>query len=190
MANALISFLRLFRDISDADAELILNATESRSYKEDEYLFKGDTICSEMFFIADGVLRIMAFNEQGTEVTHFFLKSNQFCTILNSFINQVKAYESICAACDTEVVVFKRTQLYKLYTELPYLKPLIDSITNQALLDKIALRNAYLGQDSSARYKTFMELQPEVALRVALSDVASYLGITPQSLSRIRKKLH
>jgi CRP-like cAMP-binding protein len=72
---------------------------------------------------------------------------------------------------------------------LPYLKQLIDQITQQALLDKIDLKNSYLGHDSTCRYKIFMTRQPDIALRVPLSDIASYLGITPQSLSRIRKNI-
>jgi CRP-like cAMP-binding protein len=65
---------------------------------------------------------------------------------------------------------------------------LIDRITYQRLLDKIQIRNAYLGQDSATRYKLFMEQEPDIALRVPLKDIASYLEITPQSLSRIRKQ--
>ncbi|MDB5009759.1 MAG: Crp/Fnr family transcriptional regulator [Mucilaginibacter sp.] len=189
MFNALISFLKLYRDIPAADEALITSATVYRTYKEGDYLFKADKICREMYFICQGILRIMVINEHGNEVTHFFLKENQLCTILNSFNNQLTAHESICAACDTEVMVFSKAALDKLYLQLPYLKPLIDQITQQFLLDKIELRNSYLGQDSTTRYKMFMMRQPEIALRVPLSDVASYLGITPQSLSRIRKNI-
>ena len=142
-----------------------------------------------MFFICKGVLRIMVADENRNEVTHFFLKENQFCSILNSFNNQVIADESIQAACDVEVLALSRSALDGLYLQLPYLKPLINQITHQALLDKIAVRNAYLGQDSTTRYKTFIMRQPEIALRVPLSNIASYLGITPQSLSRIRKNI-
>jgi len=189
MANELTTFLKLFRDISADDEALIASAMERRNYREGEYLFRADTICREMNFICNGVLRIMVLNEQGNEVTYFFLKENQFCTILNSFNNNTVAHESISAACDVEVLVFSKPALTKLYTQLPYLKPLIDQITQQALLDKIDLKNSYLGHDSTTRYKMFIMRQPDIALRVPLSDVASYLGITPQSLSRIRKNI-
>ena len=132
----------------------------------------------------------MVRNEKGNEVTHFFLKENQFCTILNSFNNAVPAEESIQAACDTNVLVINKGKLQSLYEKLPYLKSLIDEITQQALLEKIQIRNAHLGHDSATRYKLFMMRQPEIALRVQLGDVASYLGITPQSLSRIRRNMH
>ena len=89
-----------------------------------------------MFFIVKGVLRIMAVNDAGKEVTHFFLKENQFCTILNSFNSQVPANESIQAACDAEVLVISRHRLDILYEQLPYLKSLITTVTQQTLLDK------------------------------------------------------
>ena len=56
-------------------------------------------------------------------------------------------------------------------------------------MEKIATRNAYMGEDATTRYLKFIQRQPEIALRVPLSDVASYLGITQQSLSRIRRNI-
>ncbi|MHB8206029.1 Crp/Fnr family transcriptional regulator [Mucilaginibacter sp.] len=189
MGNQLIDFLKGFDQFRGEDAELIAAATESRVYHEGDYLFKAEKICRELFFVCKGVLRIMVINEQAQEVTHFFLKENQFCSILNSFNNRVIATESIQAACDAEVLVLSRKNLDQLYIQIPYLKELITQITHQSLLDKIALRNSYLGHDSTGRYKLFLSQQPLVASQVQLSDVASYLGITPQSLSRIRKNI-
>jgi CRP-like cAMP-binding protein len=189
MQNELIVFLRSFREISDTDADLISSAAERRTYNEGDYLFKSGKICRELFFVCKGVLRIVVINEQATEVTHFFLKDNQFCSILNSFNNRVAAQESIQAACDVAVLAISRKNLDQLYSQIPYLKELITQITHQSLLDKIALRNSYLGHDSTERYKLFLSQQPLVAAQVQLSDVATYLGVTPQSLSRIRKNI-
>ncbi|GAA3965383.1 Crp/Fnr family transcriptional regulator [Mucilaginibacter dorajii] len=189
MPHQLISFLQTFRHIPAADHELITAAFEQKRFDEGDYLFKGGQVCRQLFFITDGVLRIMVRNEKGNEVTHYFLKENYFCTILNSFTNQVPAHESIQAACKVTVLVTSHAKLFALYEQLPYLKELIDDITHKALLEKIQIRNNYLGQDSTARYKLFMEKQADVALRVPLNDIASYLGITPQSLSRIRKNI-
>ena len=72
---------------------------------------------------------------------------------------------------------------------MPYLKELINGITTQSLLEKINVRNSYLGEDAATRYRNFLMRQPDIALRVSLSDIASYLGITQQSLSRIRKNM-
>jgi CRP-like cAMP-binding protein len=189
MTNQLIDYLELFTAISDDDKALISTAFECRSLTEGDYLLYPDRICKELFFICNGIVKIIVQNEKGGQVTHFFLKQNQFCTILKSFNNQTVAAEGIQAACDVEVLAIRRERLLVLYERVPYLKSLIDQITHQALLDKLDLRNSYLGLDATARYKLFIMQQANVAIQVSLCDVASYLGITQQSLSRIRKNI-
>ena len=187
MNNSLIPYLQVLAPIPEGDQKLIMASFRKRIAKEGEYLFKGGHVCTEMFFICSGVLKITVADEKGTDITHYFIKENQFCTILKSFDNGVNAPENIVAACDAEVLAVSRRKLLALYQKLPYLKTLIDQITQQRLLDKIQLRNSYLGKDAATRYKLFMMQQSDIALRVSLQDIASYLEITPQSLSRIRK---
>jgi hypothetical protein len=62
-------------------------------------------------------------------------------------------------------------------------------VNQQRLLEKIRLKNIYSGEDSAGRYRLFLREQPEIAGRVPLGHLASYLNITPQSLSRIRRQL-
>ena len=64
-----------------------------------------------------------------------------------------------------------------------------DKVNQQRLLEKVRLKNIYSGEDSTGRYRLFLSEQPEIAGRVPLSHLASYLNITPQSLSRIRRQL-
>lgn len=189
MASPFISFLQQYQAIPASDETLIESATEHRFYKKGELLFEAGKICRELFLVCSGILRIMVINEAGNEVTYFFVREGRLCSILNSFNNGIIANENILAVNHVEVVVLTRAKLDKLFEELPYLKPLINHITQQALLDKIASRNEYMGLDAASRYKTFMAKQPEIAREVPLSDIASYLEITPQSLSRIRKNI-
>lgn len=189
MFDAFINFLSLFKEIAQNDIEIIKSQLSYRKVAEGEILFEQGGICKEMYFIVKGVLRIVALNEKGNKMAYFFLKENQFCSILNSFNNNIRAAEGIEAACDAELIVIKRQKLLDMYKKLPYLKELITGITTQSLLDKIQVRNSYLGEDASTRYRNFLLRQPDIALRVSLSDIASYLGITQQSLSRIRKTM-
>jgi CRP-like cAMP-binding protein len=189
MTAAFINFLRLFKDIPSGDIKIIDEAISYRKALEGEVLFEEGQVCKEMFFICKGVLRIVSINEKGDKRAYFFLKENQFCSILNSFNNNMPANEGIEAACDAELVVLKKKKLLVLYTKLPYLKELITGITTQSLLDKIQVRNSYLGEDAATRYRNFLLRQPDIALRVSLGDIASHLGITQQSLSRIRRNM-
>lgn len=187
MKQPLISFLQLFSTIPEEEQALIGAAFQPMSLKEGDYLQRSGQVCRQLFFICSGVLRIVVVNDKGVEVTHYFLKQNQFCTILNSFNTETVADESIQAACDAEVLAITKPDLLALYDKLPYVETLINQVIQQGLLDKIRIRNTYLGQEAATRYKLFMMQQPDIALQVSLGDVASYLGITPQSLSRIRK---
>ena len=189
MNTLFFQYLRLFQDISCIDEALITQALRYQSLPENQTLVQAGQVCQEMYFIINGVLRIVGHHENGTETTYFFLKNNQLCTILDSFTNQTPVTEEIQTACPTELLVISRTALLTLYSQLPYLKALIDLITQRTLLDKIQLRHQYMGEGAVARYQKFLLLQPDVALRVSLRDVASYLGITQQSLSRIRRQI-
>lgn len=189
MRNELTTFLQLFTDVPTDDQALIEAAFTPKAFAEGQVLFEGGHVCREMFFVRRGVLKIVVTNEKGTRVIHYFLRQNQFCTILESFLNASVAEEDIMAACPCEVFSISKGALLALYNRIPYLERLIDQIRQQALLDKIRMRNTYLGHDAQTRYKLFLMQQSDIALQVPLSDVASYLEITQQSLSRIRRNL-
>lgn len=189
MTAPLIEYLQCLGPIPAADQALIMAAWMPRTVAEGEPLVVAGQLCRELFFIEEGVLRIVVPQASGKDVTHFFLKPNRLCTMLASFTTQEPATASIQAACAGRVLAISRAQLEALYQQLPYLEGRLMQLIQQGLLDKIATRQAYLGQDSTTRYRQFLQHQPDIAQRVSLADVASYLGITQQSLSRIRKNI-
>jgi CRP-like cAMP-binding protein len=189
MFEPLFSYLEFFQNISSQDKEIICQNIEYRKVKEGEILLQEGNLAKELFFICKGVLKIVSISEKGNDVIHFFLMENQFCTILKSFNESIASNDRIQAACDAEIIVFQKDKLHSLYNSLPYFKDLLDNITRQALLDKVELRNSYIGEDATTRYQKFIVKQSGIALRVSQTDIASYLGITKQSLSRIRKNI-
>ena len=189
MFEPLFIYLELFQKISPRDKGIICQNITYKKIREGEVLLHEGKLAKEMFFICKGVLKIVRINDNGNEVIHFFLSENQFCTILKSFTDSVRSSDRIQAACDCEIIVFQKDKLDYLNNALPDFKNLLDNITKQALLNKIALRNSYIGEDATARYQKFIVLQSNIALRISLTDIASYLGITKQSLSRIRKNI-
>lgn len=187
--DKLLTFLRSFRKITDDDAAVITSFFRTKQFKEGESLFTEGEVCKMLFFIVSGILRIVKTNEKGIDVTYYFIEDRQFCTILQSFNKGTIAEESIQACCDTDVLSISKRSLLELYQKLPYMVDLINELNQQRMLEKIRLKNAYSGEDAIERYKVFLSEQSEVAYRVPLNYIASYLNITPQSLSRIRRKL-
>ena len=160
-----------------------------RHVKEGEVLLHEEHYAKELFFICSGVLKIVTTSDKGVDVVHFFLKQGQFCTILNSFNNNLPSHENILAACDATVVVFTKEALQNIYHRMPHFETVVEATLQKTLFDKIALKNSFGGKDATERYKTFLQLQGDIATQVSLSDAASYLGITLQSLSRIRRNV-
>lgn len=187
MQEQFCSHLDLFHKISSEDRNSIAQYLEYRSVKEGEILIEENKIANEIFFVCNGVLKIASVSDKGNDVIHFFFGENHFCTILKSFTENIVSQDIVQAACDTEIIVLERNKLKSLIKDLPYFKPMLDTIFQQALLNKVELRNFYLGTDATSRYQKFIERQPNIASRVSQTDIASYLGIAKQSLSRIKK---
>lgn len=162
---------------------------ETQFFKEGDLLFAPDGICRHLYFINQGVVRIMSVSDKGDDITHYFLKENYFCTILGSFLAQTPALEGIQAATDVEVLVIGKDEFNQLVKEDADFKKTFELHTTQGLLQKIQFKNMLHGYDATTRYRLFLEKLPDIAARVQLGYIASYLGITLQSLSRIRRNL-
>jgi CRP-like cAMP-binding protein len=187
--EALIDYINSLKPLSVEERATIVAAFQAGHFAEGDYLFRGGRVCNQFLFIVSGIVRMVAVNDKGVEVTHFFVHENQFCTILASFNNETVAEDSIQCCSPVEALSIEKTRLLALYEALPFMEGVIAQVNQERLLDKIRLKNIYSGEDSTGRYRLFLKEQPEIASRVSLGQVASYLNITPQSLSRIRRRL-
>jgi len=188
MNSTVTDYLQQFRPIPAGDRDAILSFFTPGKAEEGRFLSREGKVCSHLYYICSGILRIVSTSDKGTDRTHYFYRENQICTILKSFDEGVAADAGIQAACDAELLVISKSRLDQLFATFPWMKDVIDRVFQRQLLEKVETRNAYLGVDAETQYRIFVERQPDIALRVPMKDIASYLGITPQSLSRIRRK--
>jgi CRP-like cAMP-binding protein len=187
--EALINYIDSLRPLAEEERRVIGAAFQAGHFAEGDYLFRGGRVCTQFLFVVSGIVRMVAVNDKGVEVTHFFVHENQFCTILASFNHETVAEDSIQCCNSVVVLSIEKERLLALYKRLPFMEGVIAQVNQERLLDKIRLKNIYSGEDSTGRYRLFLKEQPEIAGRVPLGQVASYLNITPQSLSRIRRRL-
>lgn len=187
--DSLITYIMSLRPLTEEEKAEIVSHFQAGHLKEGDYLFRGGRVCTKFFFIVSGIVRMVAVNDKGVEVTHYFVGENHFCTNLASFRDGTVAEDSIQCCSPAVVLSIEKSQLLALYGKLPFMEHLIAQVNEQRLLEKIRLKNLYSGEDSAGRYRLFLREQAEIAGGVPLSHVASYLNITPQSLSRIRRKL-
>ena len=187
--ESLIRYIMSLWPLTEEEKAVIASFFQAGDLREGDYLFRSGRVCNKLFFIVSGIVRFLAVNDKGVEVTYYFVGENQFCTNLASFNDETVADSGIQCCSAAVVLSIQKSQLLALYGKLPFMEGLIDQVNQQRLLEKIRLKNIYSGEDSAGRYRLFLREQPEIAGRVPLGHVASYLNITPQSLSRIRRQL-
>lgn len=187
MQEQFFNFLNHFGNIPEKDRELIVSFLSYEEIKEGIHLVEPGMFSNVLYFICEGIMKISILNEKGSFVTYYFLNENHLSTILRNFKEDTRSEVYLSTVTDTKLISITKQDIVKLYDRLPYFKEIMDKVFQEMMLRKINTRNAYLGSDATQRYATFLTTQPDIALRIPLSDVASYLGITQQSLSRIRK---
>lgn len=160
-----------------------------RKLKKGDLLLIENQVSNEVVFIKKGILRSYFFNHQGDEITNCFAFENEFMASFSSFITQEIAEENIQALADTELEVISRENLEKLYksnnhwqeigrklTEMEYVRLQKRMISFQ----KLSGKQRY--EELHQNHKIYLQLIP-------LQYLASYLGVTPRHLSRIRKSI-
>lgn len=185
LKNSISSFLQL-----DAQEwEAFKDALVVECYKEDSILVTEGAIASKIYFVQQGIIRTY-FLKEGKEISTYFACDNQFITAYSSFITQKPSFEYLQVLEDCILYSMTAHKLEKLSKEFPKIERLFRIYAEQSYL--CILERTILMQSKTAkeRYLDFIEkYDKKIVYRVPQNQIASYLGIEPESLSRIRKKL-
>ncbi len=181
------AFIEQYHPISDEvwqEAESYLERMEATP---GTLLVKEGKTCKHLFFLEQGLLRFFVWRK-GVDVTKFFTVAPYSFTSLQSFSNQEPALENVDALEDSVIWRMKREDAYRLL-ERPEWAVFVRELTQQVQGYTENILEALQNQTAEERYRNLLENQGDLLQRVPLKYLASYLGITPQSLSRIRKKV-
>src|SRR5215831_17597864 len=158
-------------------------------FPKNEYFVAQGKVCRKLGFIAEGVMRYCMFRDDGSEVTCFFMRENDFVGDPNSFFSQKPSDQNVQALTDCSLIIFSYENMQKLFQQLPRAKEVRAAIDNYVMMKMLHQRTSLLNLEASVRYKEFLREYPDVLQRIPLSYVANFLGITQQSLSRLRKQM-
>ncbi len=156
---------------------------------KDEYLSEAGKIPRHVGFIIEGVVRFCYYNNKGEEITHFFIDENNFVSDQQKFEAQMAASEYIQAVTNCKLLVFSKKDWDEIGNTVVGWDAITSLILKKCLLRTIERRSPLVSEDATTRYLSFIEHFPGLVNRIPLSHIASYLGITQQSLSRIRKNI-
>jgi CRP-like cAMP-binding protein len=173
--------------IDDHEWEVMRDRCELQAVPKGEYFVREGKICRKLAFIAVGVMRYTRFEESGDETTCFFVSENDFVGDPESFEAQKPSDKNLQAITDCVLVTLSYADRGLLLKELPRFPEVMATIDRKTTMDLLRQRDFLINRDAAAKYQWFVEHFPHILKRVPLGHIASFLDITQQSLSRLRR---
>lgn len=175
--------------LTEEEYAKLLPSIQLKMVNKGTVLLRDGEVCKDIFFVENGLLRLYSIDEAGKEHILQFASENWFISNRSSVYFNEPSNLFIDAIEDTELV-----SINKNFMSMAAQMNSSFSLYNERLLHNHILHmqnriNALLGATAEQRYLEFIQLYPDLTLRVNQSMIASYLGITPESLSRVRKAL-
>jgi CRP-like cAMP-binding protein len=146
-------------------------------------------ISDEYLFLESGYMRAFAHDTEGNEVTTNFYSPGQMIFEVSSFFNRIRSKENIFALTDCEGWYITYEQLNGLFHKLPEFREMGRSILVRELAQLKTRMLSVITETAEERYEHLLKTNPQTFQHAPLKNIASYLGITDTSLSRIRKEL-
>ena len=162
---------------------------KTKTVSKGEFLLKEGSICSHFFFVEQGLLRFYALNEEGKENILQFATENWIVSDRGSFFFQEPSTYYIDAIEDTKTIMLDEVFIDQVSTINPNFRKRNEQLLQNHIRHLYRRVSLLIGASARIRYLDFVAMYPDILLRVPQWMIASYLGITPESLSRVRKAL-
>lgn len=187
--QALIEHLQKFISFSEEEWALIVSKVKKRSIKRRQKILQEGDVCKHYSFVLEGCFRMYGIDDKGDEHNIQFAAENDWIADIGSFYAKKSSKLYIEAVEPSSILQIEQQDLYTLYTKIPKL-----SIAFKVIIENkyVELQNRVLQNFSSTtqqRYLSFLEQYPHLSNRLPNTQIASYMGITPEFLSKIRKDL-
>ena len=185
----LLEYIKQHVDLTPGEEAALLLKIRTRKFLKGHFVVQNGDVCKYENFVLAGCLRSFYIDNEGQEHIIMFAVENWWTADLGSFITQKPADLNVQCLEDSELGQIHYNDLQKLYEEIPKLERFFRIIIQKAFVaaQKRIVNN--FSMEATARYVQFREQYPGIEQRVPQYMVASYLGITKEFLSKIRKKL-
>lgn len=160
-----------------------------RTLKKGEFLIQENQIANEIVLIKSGALRSFYINNEGEEITNCITFENDFMTAFASFITREPTSENVQALFDTEMEVISSDNIESLYENSIHWQKVGRIIAEMQYINLEQRIYSFQKFTGAERYETLLKNQPNYIKLIPLHYLASYLGVTPRHLSRIRKAI-
>lgn len=188
MTTQIIQSIQSIVPLNVEEENAFLKILEVKKFNKKEYLLHEGQICNKITFINSGCMRLF-YNMDGVENTVQFFFGNSWYTDYASFLTGKPTIENLQALENCEVVQLQKNDLYKLYDAMPIFDRVGRIYAENAYLSVSQLNQMKTNQEPEKRYLNLLKQRPELVQKIPQHYIASYLGIKPETLSRIRKRI-
>ena len=184
----LLSYFDRLIPLSKEEKELVIEKFHSRLFRKRQYLLQEGDVCTQFYFVVRGCLRMYKIDEKGDTHILQFAAENYWIIDLGSFHTVKPSALNIDALEDTVVLQISRDDLITLYTQAPKFDRIFRVLLENSFvrLQERLLQN--ISSTANERYQSFLEIYPHLINRLSQVQIASFLGISPEFLSRLRNK--
>ena len=189
MFDNYFSTLGQFSLFGQAEKEILMPYLSIKKVPKGAYILNSEEECKHIYYLNKGFAREFYYKD-GKEITEWFAGENEFCFSINSYFNNEPSKLLIETLEDSEVIYMHKDGLMGLSKTNLAIGQLAINMFARSLVFSQERMNSILFQSAKDRYINLLERQPEIIQKVPLSHIASFLGITQETLSRIRAKVN
>lgn len=175
--------------LNPADIDKIVKCAATKRLGRSEYFIKAGGVCSEIAFVASGILRSFYVSDAGEEMTYCLSFPNSFMTAYSSYILNAPGIENIQAMADTELLILSRQDIEQLSADNMNILRFLKMMAEQEFISLEKRIFQMQKEKARQRYLNLLKEHPNYVQSIPLRYLASYLGITERHLSRIRKEI-
>jgi CRP-like cAMP-binding protein len=186
--QSLVNAIQNYISLSANDEEVLRELFRPVQVLKDEHWLKEGEICRQLAFVEEGLFRFYM-NEEGEQITHYFAKEGDFLCNYESLLKGSVSRKNIVAMEDTRLWVISKSSLETFYNRVEHGQQFGRLMVEAELLETISRFLEHYTHTPEQRYQDFMDQYGNLQQRIPQYYIASYVGVQPQSLSRIRKRL-
>ncbi len=180
-------FCHSFSPLTPAAADELFIDVSTKTFKKGECIVKQGEICKHLFFLNEGLAKI-CFAKNGKEFVMRFFWQQRIFTVFDSYINQMPSEFMLVAIEPCTVTLISHTKMEILCKKHHCMETFFRKLVSIPPVRMTRRISDMLEENAAERYNLFVKEYKEILQRISLGDTANYLGITQQSLSRIRAK--
>jgi CRP-like cAMP-binding protein len=188
MSEALIISIQSLIDLDSKEKDSIELFFKERSIKKGDLFLAEGQVCKHVGFIMKGLIRYYI-NHDGEDKTYAFAQENHFICNNESFIPQTPSTKIIQALEDCEILQISYEDLQVFYKSIRQGERFGRLVIEQVFIQTLQDLSSFYTDTPEYRYEKFLKKHPDLQQRISQYHIASYVGVKPQSLSRIRKRI-